>query len=122
MSRRNLLSAIAVLGFSTLLGNAIAQQASPSDYDIVILNGRVMDPESGLNAIRNIGVRGRKIETVSSEALRGRTTLDARGLVVSPGFIDLHQHGQNKENDEVKATDGVTTALELEIGVADVDA
>jgi Amidohydrolase family len=122
MSRRNLLSAIAVLGFSTLLANAIAQQASPSDYDIVILNGRVMDPESGLDAIRNIGVRGRKIETVSSEALRGRTTLDARGLVVSPGFIDLHQHGQNKENDEVKVADGVTTALELEIGVDDVDA
>jgi N-acyl-D-aspartate/D-glutamate deacylase len=54
--------------------------------------------------------------------LQGRTTLDARGLVVSPGFIDLHQHGQDAENDAVKAADGVTTALELEVGVADIDA
>jgi imidazolonepropionase-like amidohydrolase len=116
------LSAIAVLGFSTLFGNAIAQQASLSDYDVVILNGRVIDPETGLDAIRNIGIRGRKIETISSEGLRGRTALDARGLVVSPGFVDLHQHGQNAENDAVKAADGVTTALELEVGVADLDA
>jgi N-acyl-D-aspartate/D-glutamate deacylase len=122
MSSRNLLSAIAVLGFSTFFGNAIAQQALPPDYDIVILNGRVIDPETGLDAIRNIGVRGRKIETISSEDLRGRTTLDARGLVVSAGFVDLHQHGQNAENDIVKAADGVTTALELEVGVADIDA
>jgi N-acyl-D-aspartate/D-glutamate deacylase len=123
MGRRNLfcLSTIAALGFSALLGDAIAQQASP-DYDVVILNGRVMDPETGLDAIRNVGIRGRKIETVSSEGLHGRTILDVRGLVVSPGFIDLHQHGQNEENDAVKAADGVTTALELEVGVADVDA
>jgi cytosine/adenosine deaminase-related metal-dependent hydrolase len=94
----------------------------PRLLSVVILNGRVIDPETGLDAIRNIGVRGRKIETVSSEGLRGRTTLDARGLVVSPGFIDLHQHGQNAENDTVKAADGVTTALELEVGVADIDA
>jgi N-acyl-D-aspartate/D-glutamate deacylase len=106
------------------LGNAIAQQVSSArtDYDVVILNGRVIDPETGLDAIRNVGIRGGKIETVSSESLQGRTTLDARGLVVSPGFIDLHQHGQDAENDAVKAGDGVTTALELEVGVADVDA
>jgi hypothetical protein len=122
MSKRNLLSAIAMLVFFTFSGNGIAQQASPPDYDIVILNGRVIDPETGLDAIRNIGVRGRKIETISSEWLRGRTTLDASGLVVSPGFVDLHQHGQSAENDAVKAADGVTTALELEVGVADIDA
>ena len=122
MSSRNLLSVIAVLGFSTFFGSAVAQQASSADYDIVILNGRVIDPETGLDAIRNIGVRGRKIEMISSEGLRGRSTLDARGLVVSPGFVDLHQHGQNAENDAVKAADGVTTALELEVGVADIDA
>jgi N-acyl-D-aspartate/D-glutamate deacylase len=126
MSRRNLLglSTIAVMGFSLLLGNAIAQQAASArtDYDVVILNGRVMDPETGLNAIRNIGIRDGKIGTISSENIQGHTTLDARGLVVSPGFIDLHQHGQDAENDAVKAADGVTTALELEVGVADVDA
>ena len=48
--------------------------------------------------------------------------IDARGLVVSPGFIDLHQHGQDEENYRFKAMDGVTTALELEVGTGDVDA
>jgi N-acyl-D-aspartate/D-glutamate deacylase len=89
---------------------------------VVILNGRVMDPETGLDAIRNIGIRDSKIARISSESLQGRTTLDASGLVVSPGFIDLHEHGQNAETDAVKVADGVTTALELEVGVADVDA
>jgi len=46
--------------------------------------------------------------------------LKAKGLVVAPGFIDLHQHGQDIESGRVKAFDGVTTALEMEIGVPDV--
>jgi N-acyl-D-aspartate/D-glutamate deacylase len=117
-------NAIAVVGFSLLLSNALAQQlpSATTGYDVVILNGRVMDPETGLDAIRNIGIRDSKIARISSESLQGRTTLDASGLVVSPGFIDLHEHGQNAETDAVKVADGVTTALELEVGVADVDA
>jgi N-acyl-D-aspartate/D-glutamate deacylase len=91
------------------------------EYDLVILGGRVMDPETGLDAVRNVGVSDGRIAAVSAEPLRGRTTLDARGLVVAPGFIDLHAHGQNDENDALRAADGVTTALELEIGTGDVD-
>src|SRR5258708_22135082 len=90
-------------------------------YDLVIANGRVMDPESGLDAIRNLGIRTGKIAVISSGALQGKQAIDARGLVVAPGFIDLHQHGQDAENYAVKAADGVTTALELEVGIADVD-
>src|SRR6202171_6005728 len=90
-------------------------------YDVVIANGRVMDPESGLDAVRNVGIRSGKIATISSGPLEGKQTIEARGLVVAPGFIDLHQHGQDAENYAVKAADGVTTALELEVGVADVD-
>jgi len=89
-------------------------------YDIVIANGRVMDPESGLDAIRNVGIRGRTIAAISASPLQGRTTIDARGLVVAPGFIDLHSHGQDDENYRYKARDGVTTALELEVGVSPV--
>src|SRR6202030_4383679 len=59
-------------------------------YDIVLANGRVMDPESGLNAIRNVGIRGRTIAAISERPLQGRTTIAAKGLVVAPGFIDLH--------------------------------
>src|SRR5467141_2846969 len=90
-------------------------------YDLVIANGRVMDPESGLDAVRNMGIRGGKIAVISTGPLEGKQTMEARGLVVAPGFIDLHQHGQDAENYAAKAADGVTTALELEVGVADVD-
>src|SRR5258708_2663999 len=89
-------------------------------YDLVIANGRVMDPESGLDEVRNLGIRGGKIAVVASEALQGKQTIDAKGLVVAPGFIDLHQHGQDSENYAAKAADGVTTALALGVGVADV--
>lgn len=101
---------------------AIAASAGAADrtYDVVIVNGRVMDPESGLDAVRNVGVNAGKIATVASEAIQGRRTLDARGLVVAPGFIDLHEHGQKPENYRFQAHDGVTTSLELEAGTGDV--
>ena len=98
--------------------------ASPTaqpEYDVVILNGRVIDPESGLDAIRNIGISKDTIQAISEKSLRGRTTVLATGLVVSPGFIDLHSHGQDDENYRFKAMDGVTTALELEVGTGNAD-
>lgn len=93
---------------------------SAQQYDLVLEAGRVMDPETGLDAVRNIGIRDGKIVRISSEALSGRRIIHAGGLVVAPGFIDLHQHGQEVESQRVKALDGVTTALDLEIGVPDV--
>ena len=89
--------------------------------DIVLSGGRVMDPESGLDAVRSVGVADGTIQAVVAEPLSGRSTIDAGGLVVAPGFIDLHSHGQDREDYEVQALDGVTTALELEVGTADVD-
>jgi len=90
-------------------------------YDIVIVNGRVIDPESNLDGIRNVGITGGTIKAITETKLSGRMVIDAKGLVVSPGFIDLHQHGQNDENYRFKAMDGVTTALELEVGTGDID-
>ncbi len=86
-------------------------------YDVVIAHGRVMDPASNLDAVRNVGVRNGKIEAISEAPLEGRSVIDATGLVVTAGFIDLHSHGQTPENYGFKARDGVTTALELEVGV-----
>jgi dihydroorotase len=86
-------------------------------YDLVILNGRVIDPESGLDAARNIGIRDGKIALITSNAITGTDTIDAAGLVVSPGFIDLHAHGQDSISNRLQVADGVTTALELELGV-----
>ena len=79
-----------------------------------------MDPESGLDAVRSVGITGHTITAVSARALRGKMEVDARGLVIAPGFIDLHQHSQTPEAYGFKAMDGVTTALELEVGVSPV--
>jgi N-acyl-D-aspartate/D-glutamate deacylase len=103
-----------------LLALVVPPSSQPS-YDLVILNGRVIDPESRTDAIRNIGISNGTIKAVTSNKLSGRTVIDARGFVVSPGFIDLHQHGQDDENYRFKAMDGVTTALELEVGTGDID-
>jgi N-acyl-D-aspartate/D-glutamate deacylase len=103
--------------FVPVLSTAIA---SGQQYDLVLEGGRVMDPETGVDAVRNVGIRGGKIGRISSEVLTGSRVIHASGLVVAPGFIDLHQHGQDLESQHVKAFDGVTTALELEIGVPDV--
>ena len=104
--------------FCTLLFSsafALAQQ-----YDMVIEGGRVMDPETGLDAVRNVGISAGKIANISSSPLSGKRLIHAAGLVVAPGFIDLHQHGQDLPSERVKAFDGVTTALEMEIGAPDV--
>jgi N-acyl-D-aspartate/D-glutamate deacylase len=93
---------------------------SAQQYDLVLQGGRVMDPETGVDAVRDVGIRDGKIVRISSEPLAGRRVLHAGGLVVAPGFIDLHQHGQDLTSQRVKALDGVTTALELEIGAPDV--
>jgi N-acyl-D-aspartate/D-glutamate deacylase len=99
---------------------AISAFAAAQQYDLVLEGGRVMDPETGLDAVRNVGIRDGKIVRISSQALNGLRVVHAGGLVIAPGFIDLHQHGQDLASQRVKALDGVTTALELEIGAPDV--
>jgi N-acyl-D-aspartate/D-glutamate deacylase len=91
--------------------------AGAADYDMVINGGRVLDPETGLDGIRNVAIRDGTIVRVVRQPLRGDVVIDASGLVVAPGFIDLHAHGQDPVSARYQAADGVTTALELEIGV-----
>jgi hypothetical protein len=107
-----------ILFFGFLVSSACVVTAQ--QYDIVLEGGRVMDPETGLDAVRNIGIRDGKIARISDQVLSGKRVIHAGGLVVAPGFIDLHQHAQDLASQKVKALDGVTTALELEIGVPDV--
>ncbi len=109
-----------------LLVFALAQSAAQvppagDSYELVIAKGRVVDPESGLDGVRNIGIRGGKVAAISEGSLTGRVTINAQGLVVAPGFIDLHEHGQEERNYQFQAHDGVTTSLELEAGTDDVE-
>ena len=105
--------ALAALPMSDRLGSAPV-------YDLVILHGRVMDPESGLDAVRAVAVQGGKVRAIGGSP-HGRDTIDATGLVVAPGFIDLHQHAQHPSAYAVEAAAGITSAFELEDGTDDVD-
>jgi N-acyl-D-aspartate/D-glutamate deacylase len=84
--------------------------------DLVIVGGRVLDPETNLDAVRTVGIRDGRIVSVSTDTPAAHDTVDVTGLVVAPGFIDLHSHGQDSVNYKFFARDGVTTALELELG------
>jgi N-acyl-D-aspartate/D-glutamate deacylase len=117
LSNRTIRKLLLVASLIAFTGAAFAQQ-----YDLVVEGGRVMDPETGLDAVRNVGIRDGKIARISTESLTGKRVIRANGLVVAPGFIDLHQHGQDLDSQKVKALDGVTTVLELEIGAPDVAA
>ena len=106
-----------VLAFACSLPSAWAAR-----YDVVIVGGRVMDPETGFDQLANVGIRGDKIARISSEGLRGATELDADGLIVAPGFIDTHVHGQTQFGSKLMLRDGVTTTLDLELGAINIAA
>ena len=72
-------------------------------HDLVILGGRAMDPDSNLDAFLNGGVSGGKVQAITADPLQGQHTIDATGLVIAPGFIDMHSHGQDRENYEIQA-------------------
>ena len=96
---------------------AVSLTAVAETYDVVINNGRVMDPETSFDAIANVGIKDGSIAVITGDAIKGDRTIDATGHVVAPGFIDLHAHGQNIGDYRMQAMQGVTTMLELESGV-----
>ncbi len=114
---RSLLAAL--LGFALTIPTM--PRALAEVFDTVIRNGRVIDPESGLDGIRSVGIQGGVVRAISTEPLEGRDVIDATGLVVAPGFIDLHWHGVLPASHRYQVMDGVTASFELEVGVLDVD-
>ncbi len=88
--------------------------------NILIKNGRVIDPASTTDGIADIALGDGKIIAVGTNLPGAEHTIDASGLIVSPGFIDLHAHGQSIPADRMQAFDGVTTTLDLEAGVMPV--
>ena len=98
----------------------VVMPAVAADYDLVINNGRVMDPETMLDAVLNVGVKDGRIAIITADDIAGAETIDATGHVVAPGFIDLHFHALDGLSLKLAALDGVTTGMDLEIGAINV--
>jgi N-acyl-D-aspartate/D-glutamate deacylase len=110
------------VAIASLVLFSCAAGGADAPFDLVLRNGRVVDPELSLDAVRHVGISGGVVRAISTVPLEGRASVDATGMVIAPGFIDLHQHAVKPEDVVLKAQDGVTTVAELEVGVADVDA
>ncbi len=93
---------------------------SAADYDLVINNGRVMDPETMYDSIANVGIRAGRIAVITRESIQGEETIDATGLVVAPGFIDTHFHSVDRYATKLAVRDGITTGMDLELGASQV--
>ena len=99
-----------------VLASAIATPAIAADYDIVINNGRVMDPETMFDDVANVGVKDGKIVVITKSPIKGKETIDATGHVVAPGFIDTHYHSMDVFSTKMALRDGVTSGMDLEAG------
>ena len=104
------------LAVLTLVFGWMASALPVAAADLVLVGGRVMDPETGLDAVRNVVIRDGRIAGITEKRPKSGEVVDASGLVVAPGFIDLHAHGQDMVSNRFQAADGVTTAMDLEIG------
>ena len=101
---------------SLALALALAVTAIAADFDLVINNGRVMDPETKYDGIANVGIKDGKIAVITKDKITGKKTIDAKGLVVAPGFIDTHFHWVRPMGYKLGLRDGVTTGMDLEMG------
>ena len=110
---------VAIIVISLGSSDLLSQQPVP---DLVLAHGRVIDPESGLDAVRHVAIANGKIVAISQNPLQGKEIIDVRGLVVAPGCIDLHSHSQELPGARMQACDGVTTHLELEAGAMPITA
>lgn len=119
-SRRVAGAAAAVLAVLLAPSQVVPALAQDAPYDVVIEGGRVVDPASGFDGRANVGVRGERVAAVTRDDLEGERVIDASGLVVAPGFVDILAGGFTMEGNRYKAADGVTTILAMHGGPVDV--
>jgi N-acyl-D-aspartate/D-glutamate deacylase len=95
-----------------------------SSSTVLLRGGRVIDPETAHDAVADVLVEGAKVSAVGPglDAPAGAKIVDAAGLVVGPGFVDLHSHVHTVAGQRLQALDGVTTVLDLEAGLMPVSA
>jgi N-acyl-D-glutamate deacylase len=116
---------LAWLGLIIMLGAAAScstapDSTAPETYDVVINNGRVMDPETNFDGVRNVGIKDGKIVAITEQTISGNETIDASGHVVAPGFIEGHQHATDPFSRKVNLRDGLTTQMDFEAGAGDI--
>lgn len=118
ISRREFIAATgATTGFLIASAPSMVRAAGENnEFDIVINNGRVMDPETNFDAVRNVGIRGGKIVTITDQEITGKETIDATGHAVVPGFIDAQLHEVETHGHRLMIRDGRTTIMDLEVG------
>lgn len=105
----------------TLLLLAMTHSVAALAYDMVINNGRLIDPHSGVDAIRSVAVEDGKIVAISASPFIASKVIDAEGMVVAPGFINLHTHSPTPLGQKYELLDGITTSLDLEAGAYPVE-
>ena len=95
--------------------------STKADFDVVILGGRVMDPETMYDAVSNVGIKDGRIAVITKDEITGTETIDAKGLVVAPGFSDTHFHAVDPFATKLAVLDGTTTGMDLELGALGVE-
>ena len=115
-----LLHLSAIILSVSLSACATSTPPPPDTYDLVITGGRVMDPETKFDQVTNVGIKDGIIVRISEDNMSGDRTIDATGLVVSPGFIDTHFHSVDRYATKLAVADGITTGMDLEAGASRV--
>jgi N-acyl-D-glutamate deacylase len=107
-----------LLIWTLLMSVMCAVPALAEDYDLVINNGRVMDPETLFDDVANVGIKEGRIVAITKNPIKGTETVDATGKIVAPGFIDTHFHWQTPVGYHLGLRDGLTSSMDLEMGCA----
>jgi dihydroorotase len=98
----------ALLSFLLLAVNLLAQQEKT--FDILISGGRVIDPKNKLDAIADVAIKSGKIVKVAPGLNPGdaRQVVNAKGLIVTPGLIDIHGHVFHGTQEDHYLSDGLS--------------
>ncbi|MGE5927457.1 MAG: N-acyl-D-amino-acid deacylase family protein, partial [Gemmatimonadota bacterium] len=107
--------------FVAAAGTSLAAAAWPAllprhaAFDLVIRGGTLFDGTGTRGIERDLGITGGRIAGIGARLARGREEIDARGLAVAPGFIDMHSHGDGSLNEDPRAESvvrqGITTII-----------